>query len=87
VWLLAGRHSRHGGRSTGVNFVYVQGVSIALSTEDVARSVKFYVEQLGFTCALQLEGFARVRPGAADIMRGEGSIPVPLPPPALLILK
>ena len=24
----------------------VQGVSIALSTEDVARSVKFYVEQL-----------------------------------------
>jgi len=46
----------------------VQGVSIALSTEDVARSVKFYVEQLGFTCALQLEGFARVRLGAADIM-------------------
>jgi uncharacterized glyoxalase superfamily protein PhnB len=46
----------------------VQGVSIALSTEDVARSVKFYVEQLGFTCTLQLEGFARVRLGAADIM-------------------
>ena len=46
----------------------VRGVSIALSTEDVARSVKFYVEQLGFTCALQLEGFARVRLGAADIM-------------------
>jgi uncharacterized glyoxalase superfamily protein PhnB len=46
----------------------IQGVSIALSTEDVARSVKFYVEQLGFTCSLQLEGFARVRLGAADIM-------------------
>jgi len=46
----------------------VQGVSIALSTDDVARSVKFYVEQLGFTCAPQLEGFARVRLGAADIM-------------------
>jgi hypothetical protein len=29
----------------------VQGVSIALSTEDVARSVKFYVEQLGFSRA------------------------------------
>jgi len=41
----------------------IQGVSIALSTEDVARSVKFYVEQLGFTCALQLEGFARVSAG------------------------
>ena len=46
----------------------VQGVSIALSTEDVARSVKFYVEQLGFTCPLQLAGFARVRLGAADII-------------------
>jgi uncharacterized glyoxalase superfamily protein PhnB len=46
----------------------VQGVSIALSTEDVARSVKFYVEQFGFTCTLQLDGFARVRLGAADIM-------------------
>jgi uncharacterized glyoxalase superfamily protein PhnB len=46
----------------------VQGVSIALSTEDVTRSVKFYVEQLGFTCTLQLDGFARVRLGAADIM-------------------
>jgi uncharacterized glyoxalase superfamily protein PhnB len=48
----------------------VQGVSIALSTEDIARSVKFYVEQLGFTCTLQLAGFARVRLGAADIMLG-----------------
>jgi uncharacterized glyoxalase superfamily protein PhnB len=46
----------------------VQGVSIVLTTEDVARSVRFYVEQLGFTCTLQLEGFARVRLGAADIM-------------------
>ena len=46
----------------------VQGVSIVLTTEDVARSVKFYAEQLGFTCTLQLEGFARVRLGAADIM-------------------
>jgi hypothetical protein len=32
----------------------VQGVWVALSTEDVARSVKFYLEQLGFICALQL---------------------------------
>ena len=46
----------------------VQGVSIVLSTQDVERSVKFYVEQLGFKCTLQLEGFARVRLGAADIM-------------------
>ena len=46
----------------------VRGVSIALSTEDVARSVRFYVEQLGFTCTLQMGGFARVRLGAADIM-------------------
>jgi hypothetical protein len=38
----------------------------SLSTEDVARSAKFYVEQLGFTRAPQLEGFARVRLGAAD---------------------
>jgi catechol 2,3-dioxygenase-like lactoylglutathione lyase family enzyme len=29
----------------------VQGVSIALSTQDVARSVKFYVEQLGLSPA------------------------------------
>ncbi len=46
----------------------VQGVSIVFTTEDMARSVRFYVEQLGFTCTLQLEGFARVRLGAADIM-------------------
>jgi uncharacterized glyoxalase superfamily protein PhnB len=46
----------------------VKGVSIALSTEDIARSVKFYVEQLGFTCTLQSTGFARVRLGAAEIM-------------------
>src|ERR1700730_6037125 len=46
----------------------VQGVSIALATEDVARSVQFYVEQLGFTCPLQFDGFARVRLGAADVM-------------------
>jgi uncharacterized glyoxalase superfamily protein PhnB len=46
----------------------VLGISIVLTTEDVARSVKFYVEQLGFTCALQLEGFARVQLGAADVM-------------------
>jgi uncharacterized glyoxalase superfamily protein PhnB len=46
----------------------IQGVSIALSTDDVARSVKFYVEQLGFICTLQLAGFARVRLGIADIM-------------------
>ena len=49
----------------------VQGISIALSTENVARSVKFYVGQLGFTCTLQLKGFARVRLGAADIMLAE----------------
>jgi uncharacterized glyoxalase superfamily protein PhnB len=46
----------------------VQGVSIVFYTEDVTRSVEFYVEQLGFTCTLQLEGFARVQLGAADIM-------------------
>jgi uncharacterized glyoxalase superfamily protein PhnB len=46
----------------------VRGVSILLSTEDVARSVKFYVEQLGFTCTLRSGGFARIRLGAADIM-------------------
>jgi uncharacterized glyoxalase superfamily protein PhnB len=46
----------------------VQGVSIALATEDVARSVQFYLDQLGFACPLQLDGFARVRLGAADIM-------------------
>ena len=46
----------------------VQGISIVFTTQDVARSVKFYVEPLGFTCTLQLEGFARVQLGAADIM-------------------
>lgn len=46
----------------------VQGFSIALSTDDLARSVAFYVEQLGFTCVLQTETFARVRLGAANIM-------------------
>jgi uncharacterized glyoxalase superfamily protein PhnB len=55
----------------------VQGVSIALSTEDVERSVKFYVEQLGFTCTLQLEGFARVRLGAANIMLGQPNAHLP----------
>ena len=55
----------------------VQGVSIALSTEHVARSVKFYVEQLGFTCTLQLEGFARVRLGAANIMLGQPNAHLP----------
>jgi catechol 2,3-dioxygenase-like lactoylglutathione lyase family enzyme len=61
---------------TGVEDMAVQGVSIALSTEDVARSVKFYV-QLGFTCTLQLGGFARVRLGAAEIMLGQPNIHLP----------
>jgi uncharacterized glyoxalase superfamily protein PhnB len=52
----------------------VQSVSIALSTEDIARSVKFYVEQLGFTCTLQSEGFARLRLGAANIMLGQPNV-------------
>jgi hypothetical protein len=43
----------------------VLGVSIAVSTDDIRRSTRFYVEQLGFICMLQLEGFARVRLGAA----------------------
>jgi uncharacterized glyoxalase superfamily protein PhnB len=46
----------------------VRGISIALLTDDVARSVKFYVEQLGFTSTLYLAGFARVRLGTAEIM-------------------
>jgi len=46
----------------------VTQVSIALTTDNIPRSVKFYVEQLGFACALQSEHFARVRLGAADIM-------------------
>jgi uncharacterized glyoxalase superfamily protein PhnB len=49
----------------------------ALSTEDVARSVKFYVEQLGFTCPPQLRGFARVRLGAADIMLAQPNAHLP----------
>jgi uncharacterized glyoxalase superfamily protein PhnB len=61
----------------GVEDMTVQDVSIALTTEDVARSVRFYVEQLGFTCALQLEGFARVRLGAADIMLARPNAHVP----------
>ena len=55
----------------------VRSVSIALSSEHVARSVKFYVEQLGFTCMLQLEDFARVRLGAADIMLGRPNAHAP----------
>ncbi|CAN2533856.1 hypothetical+protein [Methylocapsa aurea] len=43
-------------------------ISISLATEDISRSVKFYVEELGFVCLLKLESFARVRSGAADIM-------------------
>lgn len=62
-------------RVPGIMVVY--DVSIALATEDVARSVKFYVEQLGFTCTLQLEGFARVRLGAADIMLAHPNAHVP----------
>jgi uncharacterized glyoxalase superfamily protein PhnB len=55
----------------------VQGVSIALSTEDVARSVKFYVEQPGFTCTLQFGSFARVRLGAANIMLAQPNAHLP----------
>jgi hypothetical protein len=51
----------------------VQRVSIALSAGDSARSVKFHVEQLGFTCAPQLEGFARARLGAAGIMPAQAN--------------
>ena len=47
---------------------YVTAVSISLTTDDVARSVAFYVNYLGFSCGLQLDHFARVRRGAADIM-------------------
>ena len=54
--------------SFGVAGMAVQNVSIALSTEDLARSVKFYVEQLGFTCVFKSASFARLRLGAADIM-------------------
>ena len=61
----------------------VQGVSIALSTEDVARSAKFYVEQLGFTCTLQLEGFARIRFGAANIMLAQPNAHLPWQGPRL----
>jgi uncharacterized glyoxalase superfamily protein PhnB len=46
----------------------IRTISISLATEDVSRSVKFYVEELGFVCLLKLEEFARVRSGAADIM-------------------
>jgi uncharacterized glyoxalase superfamily protein PhnB len=66
-----------GPAGSGVEDMAVQGVSIALSTEDVARSVKFYVEQLGFTCTLQLGGFARVRLGAADIMLAQPNAHLP----------
>ena len=58
----------------------IRSVSIALSR---ARSVKFYVEQLGFTCPLQLGGFARVRLGAADIMLGATQCPSAMARPAL----
>jgi hypothetical protein len=61
----------------GVEDMAVQGVSIALSTEDVARSVKSYVEQLGFTCPLQSGSFARVRLGAADIMLAQPNAHLP----------
>ena len=67
----------------GLEDMAVQGVSIALATEDVARSVKFYVEQLGFTCPLQLEGFARVRLGVADIMLALPNAHVPWQGPRL----
>ena len=60
----------------------VQGVSIVFTTEDVARSVKFYVEQLGFTCVLQLEGFARVQLGGADIMLALPNAHIPWRGPA-----
>jgi len=55
----------------------VLSVSIVLSTDDVARSVRFYVEQLGFTCTVQSEAFARVRLGAANIMLATPNVHAP----------
>jgi uncharacterized glyoxalase superfamily protein PhnB len=46
----------------------VNWVAISLSSEDVARPVRFYVEQLGFTCTYRSENFARVEMDAADIL-------------------
>ena len=43
-------------------------LAISLTTNDVARSVAFYVDHLGFSCGLQLDHFARVRRGDANIM-------------------
>ncbi|HXZ68787.1 MAG TPA: VOC family protein [Alphaproteobacteria bacterium] len=55
----------------------VNWVMISLSTDDVARSVRFYVERLGFTCTYRGEGFARVEMDAADIMLAQPNAHVP----------
>ena len=41
------------------------------------------MEQLGFTCKLQLKGFARVRLGAADIMLAQPNAHLPWQGPRL----
>jgi len=55
----------------------VRAVSIALSTDDLTRSVKFYVEQLGFTLAFRTEGFARLHLGAAEVMLAPPNAHIP----------
>ena len=55
----------------------VNWMSIVLTTEDIARSVRFYVEQLGFTCTFESEIFARVELGCADIMFGAPNAHIP----------
>jgi len=61
----------------------VNWVMISLSTEDVERSVRFYVEELGFTCTFQSEGFARVEMDSADIMLAQPNAHVPWQGPRL----
>ncbi|MFZ1988480.1 MAG: VOC family protein [Alphaproteobacteria bacterium] len=55
----------------------VNWMSIVLSTEDVAGSVRFYVDQFGFISTFESESFARVELGAADIMFAQPNAHVP----------
>jgi catechol 2,3-dioxygenase-like lactoylglutathione lyase family enzyme len=47
-----------------------KGLAPILTTDDMDRSVRFYVDVLGFTCGMQTPGFSNLYRNAVRIMLG-----------------